>query len=74
MIPKAGDKVFNGNSQQPKKFQMLKSQMKALLITFFDIKGIVLFEFISQAKQSTKLNMRKYRGVSESVWTELIIK
>jgi len=32
---------------------MSKSQMKSVLITFFDIRGIVHFEFISQEKRQS---------------------
>jgi len=38
---------------------MYKSQMKTILITFFDIEGIVPFEFIQQDKQLTKLIILK---------------
>jgi hypothetical protein len=37
-------------SPQPKKSLMMKSQIKTILISFFDIKDIVHFEFISQGK------------------------
>jgi hypothetical protein len=55
MIPKANDEVCNGNSQHPhnpKKAHMSKSQM-TMLVTFFDIKGIVHFEFIVQGQTIT---------------------
>jgi len=38
---------------------MSKSQMKAMLITFFSTKGTFLFEFIPHS-QSTRLIMWKY--------------
>jgi hypothetical protein len=53
MIPKATDKVFNGNSRHPndpKKARMSKSQVKILLITFFNIKGTFHFEFVPQGQ------------------------
>jgi hypothetical protein len=46
-------------SPRHKKACMLKSQMETVLITFFDIKGIIKFKSIPQAKQSTKLIMWK---------------
>jgi len=38
---------------------MSKSQVKAMLITYFEIKSIVHFQFIPNARQSTKLIMWK---------------
>jgi len=38
----------------------IESQMKTMLITFFDIKGIVHFEFIPQGQTVNKLIMWKY--------------
>jgi hypothetical protein len=46
-------------SPQPKKFCMSKSQMKAMVITFFDIEGFVHFEFIPQ---SQTVNQAYYVG------------
>jgi histone-lysine N-methyltransferase SETMAR len=43
-----------------KETRMLKSQMKAMLITYFDIKGTVHFEFITQGQTVTKLITWKY--------------
>jgi hypothetical protein len=37
-------------SLQPNEVRMSKSQMKTMLITFFDIKRTVHFEFISQGQ------------------------
>ena len=34
------------NSPQPKKFRWSKSRVKTMLLTFFDIRGIVHYEFI----------------------------
>jgi hypothetical protein len=36
--------------KRPKKIRMLKTQMKTLLITFFDIKGTAHFEVIPQTQ------------------------
>jgi len=53
MISKVSTRVCNGNSRHPhhpRKVPMSKSHMKTTLITFFDIKGIVHFEFIIQGQ------------------------
>jgi hypothetical protein len=53
MIPKENDKICSGNSRHPhdpKKAHMSKSQMKKVLMAFFDIKGIVHVEFIPQGR------------------------
>jgi hypothetical protein len=53
MFPKGNDKICSGNSRHhhdPKKARMSKSQMKTLLITFFDIKGVIPFEFTPQGQ------------------------
>jgi hypothetical protein len=50
MIPKANDRVCNGNSphsHDPREIAC-SNQIKAMLITFFDTKGIVHFDFIPQ--------------------------
>jgi hypothetical protein len=36
------------NSPRPKKPQMSKSEIKTILICFFDIRGIIHFEFVSE--------------------------
>jgi hypothetical protein len=49
MIPKTNDKVFNGNSRhfhEPRELAISKTQMKTMIIAFFDIKSTVHFEFI----------------------------
>jgi len=35
-----------GNSPRPKKFHQSKSRVKTMLLTFFDIRGIVHYEFV----------------------------
>jgi len=42
------------NSPQPKKFHWSKSRVKTMLLTFFDIRGIVQYEQTNMDKQSTK--------------------
>jgi len=48
---KRSGKLHNGrktaNSPQPKKFCWSKSRVKTMLLTFFDIRGIVHCEFVS---------------------------
>jgi len=54
MIPKANDKVCNGNSQHShdprESLHVEKSQIKTMLITFFYIKDDVHFEFVPHAQ------------------------
>jgi hypothetical protein len=40
--------MFLSGTNGSKRAHVLKSQMKTMLITFFDIKGIVHIEFVSQ--------------------------
>jgi len=47
-------------SPRLKRARMSKSQLKTVLITFFDIKGTVHFEFIPQGQQSTQLIIWKH--------------
>jgi len=47
------------NSPQPKKFHWSKSRVKTMLLTFFDIRGIVHYEFVPTG-QSTKFTIWKY--------------
>ena len=47
------------NSPRPKKFCQSKSRVKIMLLTFFDITGIVHYEFVS-TEQSTKFSISKY--------------
>jgi hypothetical protein len=46
IIPKANDKGFNGTIDIPaaQESSHVKSQIKTILVTFFDIKGTVHFE------------------------------
>jgi hypothetical protein len=51
MIQKANDKAGNGSSRHsydPRKLAHVESQIKSMLITFFNIKGNVHFEFVPQ--------------------------
>jgi len=47
------------NSPQPKKFCQSKSRFKTMFLTFFDIRGIVHYEFVPTG-QSTKFTIWKY--------------
>ena len=48
-----------GNSPRPKKFRQSKSRVKTMLLTSFDIRGIVHYEFVPTG-QSTKFTIWKY--------------
>ena len=47
------------NSPWPKKFRQTNSRVKTMLLTFFDIRGIVHYEFVPTG-QSTKFTIWKY--------------
>jgi len=47
------------NSPQPKKFCRSKPRVKTMLLTFFDIRGILHYEFVPTG-QSTKFTIWKY--------------
>jgi len=48
------------NSPKPKNFRRSKSRVKTMLLNFFDIRGIVHYEFVPNGKQSTKFTIWKY--------------
>jgi hypothetical protein len=45
------------NSPAPKKPQMSTSKIKTMLVSFFDIRGIIHFEFVSEG---TTVNLTLY--------------
>jgi len=72
---KRSGKVHNGRLlilPRPKNFSDSKSRLKTMLLTFFDIRGIVLYEFVPTG-QSTKFTIWKYwKGcVKKWKWPEL---
>jgi hypothetical protein len=69
MIPKANDKVCNGNSRHlhdPTKL-MSKAHMRTILITFFDIKGIVHFKFIRQGQAVNEAYVEIMKRLPEAI-------
>jgi hypothetical protein len=57
------------NSPWPKKFHQSKSRVRTMLLTFFDMREIVHYDFVP-AVQSTKFMIWKYwKGKTETTWT-----
>ena len=57
--------VENTDSPRPKKARMSRSQVKTMLVCFFNYKGIVHFEFIAQGQ---KVNQQCYLEVLKRLW------
>ena len=56
MIQKQNDKVASGiSSPRSKKARMQRSQVKVMLITFFDYYGLVHHEFVPQGQTVNQL-------------------
>jgi len=53
------------NSPRPKKARMSRSQVKTMLVCFFDTKGIVYYEFIAQGPM---VNQQCYLEVLTRLW------
>jgi hypothetical protein len=75
MTSKANDKVCKANSRHlhnPRLAAMSKSQMKSMLITFFDIKGIADSEFNPQGRTANQAHyvdtLRGDENVNWLVW------
>ena len=56
------------NSPQPKKFHWSKSRVKTMLLTFFDIRGVVHYEFVSTGQT---VNQVYYLEVRERLHEEV---
>ena len=58
-LKRSGKVPQTANSPQPKMFHQSKSRVKTMLLTFFDIRGTVHYEFVPTG-QSTKFTIWKY--------------
>jgi hypothetical protein len=61
-------------SLQPNEIRMPKSQMKTVLITFFDIKGIIHFELIIQGQTATEHILWEYWSGYMKLWVRKGLK
>jgi hypothetical protein len=56
------------NSPRPKKGRMSRSQVKTMLVCFFDHKGTVHYEFIAQGQM---VNQQCYMEVLTRLWESI---